>query len=304
VTLPPSGEQYELTWENQRAVVVEVGGGIRRYDVGERAVLQGYPRQAMCDGAHGAPLIPWPNRLADGHYSFQGTDYFVPVDEPEKKNAIHGLLRWRSWDGKRLSSSEVVMHQRLYPMQGYPFWLEVEIAYRLGKDGLKVTTTARNIGEAPLPFGAGQHPYLSPGTGLIDDCILQCRAGRRILTDDERQLPRGSEEVAGTEYDFSRPKRIGTLALDYPFTELERDSDGLAWVHLKGADERTVSMHVDESYHYIELYTADTLAEDRRRRGLGAEPMTCPPNAFQTGEDVISLQPGEKTSASWGVILQ
>ena len=51
----------------------------------------------MCDGAHGAPLIPWPNRLADGRYSFGGTEYQLALTEPENRNAIHGLLRWRNW---------------------------------------------------------------------------------------------------------------------------------------------------------------------------------------------------------------
>ena len=43
------------------------------------------------------PLIPWPNRLAEGRYSFAGSEHQLPLDEPERENAIHGLLRWRAW---------------------------------------------------------------------------------------------------------------------------------------------------------------------------------------------------------------
>jgi aldose 1-epimerase len=50
---PPSGQQFELSHGDQRATIVEVGGGIRTYRVGERDVLQPYTREAMCDGAHG-----------------------------------------------------------------------------------------------------------------------------------------------------------------------------------------------------------------------------------------------------------
>lgn len=69
-TLPPSGEQFEISYGEQRATIVEVGAGVREYVVGERPVLDPYPLQAMCDGGHGAPLIPWPNRIADGRYRF------------------------------------------------------------------------------------------------------------------------------------------------------------------------------------------------------------------------------------------
>jgi len=68
VNILPSGQQHEINWAGQHATIVEVGGGIRRYEVGDRAVLDPYRADAMCDGAHGAPLIPWPNRLADGRW--------------------------------------------------------------------------------------------------------------------------------------------------------------------------------------------------------------------------------------------
>ncbi|MGH9302279.1 MAG: aldose 1-epimerase family protein, partial [Acidimicrobiales bacterium] len=72
MTTPPSGEQFEIRDGEQKATIVEVGGGIREYVVGERPVLDSYPLDVMCDGAHGSPLIPWPNRLADGAYRFDG----------------------------------------------------------------------------------------------------------------------------------------------------------------------------------------------------------------------------------------
>jgi aldose 1-epimerase len=300
---PPSGQQFELSSGDQRATVVEVGGGIRAYSVGERDVLQPYAVDAMCDGAHGAPLIPWPNRLGDGRYRFDGTDHQVALTEPEKHNAIHGFLRWRPWHVVTQSESEVVMGVTLSPLQGYPFALDVTVGYRLDEDGLTVTTTATNIGDRPCPYGSGQHPYLSPGSGLVDDCTVQLGARTRIVTDPDRQLPTGVESVEGTPYDFRAQRRVGDLSVDYAFTDLDRDSDGRAWVSLTGADGRTTQLWVDEAYPIIELFTADTLAADRRRRGLGTEPMTCPPNAFQTGRHVIRLEPGDATTSTWGARL-
>jgi len=181
--IAPSGEQFEIRSGPQRATIVEVGGGVREYVVGQRRVLDPYPLEAICDGAHGAPLIPWPNRLADGTYRFDGSDHTVALTEPDKHNAIHGFLLWRSWQAVEHETSRVVMRTRLHPLMGYPFTLDVQVAYELGDDGLVVSTTATNLGDRACPYGAGQHPYLSPGHGSVDDCTLQLDAATRILTD-------------------------------------------------------------------------------------------------------------------------
>ncbi|WP_223164174.1 aldose 1-epimerase family protein [Nocardioides mesophilus] len=272
----PSGQQFEIRSGDQVAVVVEVGGGVREYSAGGRDVLDPYELDRMCDGAHGAPLIPWPNRLADGKYRFDGTDHQVALTEPEKHNAIHGFLRWRPWQCVEHEADHVTMATTLFPLKGYPFTLDVRVDYRLSETGLSVTTTATNVGADPAPYGCGQHPYLSPGAGRIDDCTLRLEAGTRILTDPDRQLPTGLEAVEGTPYDFREGRKVGDLEIDYAFQDLRRDSEGRAWVHLTGADGNTVHLWVDEAYPIVELYTGDTLAPERRRRGLGTEPMSCP----------------------------
>ncbi|WP_433161036.1 aldose 1-epimerase family protein [Kribbella sp. CA-247076] len=298
----PSGEQFEISAGGQRAVIVEVGGGLREYQVDGRPVLEPYDVDRMRDGAHGAPLIPWPNRLGDGRYSFDGGEYQVAWTEPEKRNAIHGFLLWRPWRAVEHEADRVVMGTMLHPLDGYPFALDVRVAYELGPGGLAVTTTAENVGERPCPYAHGQHPYLSPGTGLIDDCTLQL-AGRTRIRTDERQLPTDREPVAGTAYDFLEPRRLEATRIDHAFTDLVRDPDGLAWTRLWGPDGGCAELWVDGTYAYVETYTGDTLAPARARRGLGTEPMTCPPNGFASGEDVIRLEPGQSQVTVWGARL-
>jgi aldose 1-epimerase len=300
---PASGNQLEIGSGEQHAVVVEVGGGIREYTDRDRPVLDPYPPNAMADGAHGAPLVPWPNRIGDGRYRFGDTEYQLALTEPEKHNAIHGLLLWSSWDAVDHRPGEVTMRASIHPMQGYPWHLDVHVRYALSAEGLTVTTTATNTGDTAAPYGCGQHPYLSPGTGLIDETELQLDAATRIVTDPDRQLPTATEPVAGTPYDFRRPRRLGDLAVDYPFTDLTRDHHGRAWVRLRGIDGATAELWVDESYPIVELFTGDTLAPDRRRRGLGTEPMTCPPNAFHTGDRLLRLNPGDTATSRWGARL-
>lgn len=302
MAVAPSGEQFELRSGPHRATIVEVGGGIRTYSVADRQVLHPYEAAAMCDAAHGAVLIPWPNRLAGGRYRFGGRDLQLAITEPAKRNAIHGLLRWRPWRARGRSADRVVMTTSLYPMTGYPFALEVDVDYSVGDDGLVVRTTSTNIGEQACPYGAGQHPYLSPGDGLIDDCLLTLPAQTRVVTDD-RQLPSGREAVDGTPYDFRGSRRLGDLEIDFAFADPIRAGDGLATVELQGSDGRTAQLWLDENYPLIQVFTADSLAADRSRRGLGVEPMTCPPDAFNSGDNLIVLEPGQSQTTVWGARL-
>jgi aldose 1-epimerase len=299
----PSGEQFEINAGGQRATIVEVGGGLREYVVDGRPVLEPYAADRMRDGAHGAPLIPWPNRLEDGRYSFDGTTYRVPLTEPEKRNAIHGFLLWQPWEATERDADRVVMTTHLYPREGYPFTLGIGISYELGPKGLTVATTAENLGDRACPYGHGQHPYLSPGSGHIDACTLQLSGSTRIVTDPERQLPIGREPVEGTDFDFLEPRALGEARIDHAFTDLARDDDGRAWTRLWGPDGGCAELWVDDRYGFVETYTGDTLARERARRGLGTEPMTCPPNGFASGDHVIRLEPGESVTATWGACL-
>lgn len=300
----PSGEQIEIGYDDYTATIVSVGGGVRTLHLGDRPVLQPYPAEAMCDGAHGAPLIPWANRLADGAYRFDGQDYQVALTEPDKHNAIHGFLRWRTWIPVERDDDRVTMAAVIHPMQGYPFTVAVRVTYRLSGDGLDVTTTATNFGDHAAPYGCGQHPYLSPGDGLLDECTLHLGAATRILTDPHRQLPTGLQPVAGTEFDFNHARPIGDTVIDFAFTDLVRDDDGRARVELSAPDGWTAGTWADESFPIIELYTADTLSADRQRRGLGTEPMTLPPNGFQSGDGIVRLEPGDTHTTRWGAYLR
>lgn len=301
--IAPSGEQFEISHGEQRATIVEVGGGVRAYQVADRRVLDPYPLEAICDGAHGAVLVPWPNRLADGRYRFDGVDYQVALTEPERHNAIHGFLRWRPWRASERKLDRVVMQTRLHPREGYPFALEVSVAYKLGEEGLTVSLSATNIGERPCPYGSGQHPYLSPGSGLIDECVLELPAATRILTDQKRKLPVGRDPVEGSSCDFRSPRRLGAEEIDSAFTDLDRGEDGLARARLLAPDGGCVELWADERHEMLELYTGDDLLPARRRRGLGVEPMTCAPNAFQSGEGLVRLEPRQTFTARWGVRL-
>jgi aldose 1-epimerase len=303
MSLPPSGTQYEISWGAQRATVVEVGATLRDYDVGGLPVLDGFSIRETAVGGCGQPLLPWPNRILDGQYAFDGQSQQLPIDEVARHNATHGLTRWQNWMPLEHTTSRVRSGLTLHPRPGYPFTLALEINYSLDACGLKVQTTARNTGDRPLPFGAGQHPYLTVGTPRVDDAALQFEAGSRLEMDPDRRVPSGVlSTTAGTVFDFRTARRIADLVLDECFTDLARDADGRAHVRLSDpASGRSAALWMSREYRYVQLFSGDTLGPDRRRRGLAIEPMTCPPNAFRTGVDVIVLQPGDDVRLEWGI---
>ncbi len=300
----PSGEQYVLELGAQRAVVTEVGATLRAYAVGDREVLDGFPPDQMSSGGRGQLLLPWPNRVDGGRYTFDGATHQLPLNEPEKQNAIHGLTRWRSWRLVARAPARVALGLLLHPQPGYPFTLALEVVYTLSPEGLEVGTTARNLGARPLPFGAGQHPYFTVGLPRVDAALLHLPARTRLLV-DSRSLPRGAAPVAGTEYDFNAARPVGPLALDTCFADLVPDDHGRVRVNLAhpgGAPRLTLTL--DAAYQFVQVFTGDTLADPAaRRRGLAIEPMTCAPDAFNNGKGLRILAPGERFTARWSLAV-
>lgn len=302
----PSGEQHQIAQGDTHATVVEVGGGLRTLKSGDLEVLDGYPDDQMCRDGRGQILIPWPNRIAGGRYRFEGKEYQLPLTEPAPGNANHGLVRWQRWNGGPSSSpGSLTMAIRLFPSPGYPFILDVSADYVPAKDGLTVTLRVVNAGTEPCPFGAGQHPYLRCGTATVDSALLQVPA-KTIHRYDDRLIPVGTTPVNGTPLDFRTLRPIGDTVINMDYTDFERDGDGIARVTLQNPDGSVaVEVWMDEAFKHATLYTGETVQPpSRRRQSLAIEPMTCPPNAFVTGQDLLVLQPGESWQGSWGISVR
>ncbi len=303
-SLLPTGEQFEIRLGDRRAVVAEVGATLRSFQVAGREFLDTFAPDQMSTGGRGQVLMPWPNRLDGGAYDFLGRRHQLPISEPRTNNASHGLVRWRGWTPIERSAARVALGLLLHPQSGYPFTLALEVAYTLTGAGLEVRSTARNLGATPLPFGAGHHPYFTVGTARVDEATLRLPA-RTYLTTNDRLIPTGRAAVAGGDLDFRDERAIGGARLDTCFTDLIADGDCRTRVTLAapgGAPRLTIAL--DAAYRFIQVYTGDNLPDpDARRRGIAIEPMTCPANAFNSGDGLRVLDPGETFTAAWGVTV-
>ncbi|MFD9378308.1 aldose 1-epimerase family protein [Streptomyces sp. NPDC059999] len=297
----PTGQQFLLRSGEHSAVVVELGAGLRDYAVGGRRVLDGYTADEPITGGRGQLLVPWPNRVSGGRYDWKGEELQLPLTEPEAGNAIHGLLRWASWEPLERAEDRILLGTTLFPQPGYPFHLGVRAEYALGSEGLAVTVTARNLGGSAAPYGVGQHPYLTVGTEQVDEAVVTLPA-RAWLPPADQGAPVTPRPVEGTEYDFRAPRVLGPQHLDTPFAELERNSAGRAVVRLAHpSGSHGSDLWLGEGAAYLQVYTGDTLPVPDRRRGLAVEPMSCPPDAFRSGSGLVELAPGDLHTFRWGL---
>ena len=293
----PTGEQYEISSGEQRAVVTEVGAALRVYAVGGRDVVLGFGGDEVINGGRGQQLIPWPNRIRDGRYEFGGATQQLALTEPARHNASHGLARHVPWTLTEHTSDSVTLTVILYPQPGWPGTLRASLRYTLDDDGLNIAVAATNIGSTDVPFGYGAHPYLTVGEQNVDEVTITVPAAS-YLTVDDRLLPRSVEPVEGTTYDLRAAAPIGERTFDTAFTDVTVD-DGRWVVRLEHGD-RFAELWAESGFGWLQLYTG----ADQRDIGVAVEPMTCGPDAFNAGpthDGMVTLGPAAEFSGRWGI---
>lgn len=296
----PTGRQIPLQYDDFAAVITEVGAGLRELTWRGRPLVIGFAEDETPDAYQGAILAPWPNRIADGQYWFGGESHQLDLSEPERLNALHGLVNWAAWDIEQVSAagasdmSRVRLTHRLWPKPGYPHVLDLVVDYRLTDDGLTLGLTATNAGDSPAPYGGSFHPYLVAGSGDADSWSVQSPAGSYLTVDPNRLLPRGIAPLA--EFDFREPMPLGGLEIDHAFTDIAFDDAGLAALTLTDDAGQGVRMTWDRRCPWLQLCIPGKRRADLHRKALAVEPMTCPPDAFNSEVDLIVLEPGESHS--------
>jgi aldose 1-epimerase len=298
------GAEHVLRHGGYAAVATEVGGGIRLLTHEGRDLVRRYDADQVRPRFRGSLLVPWPNRVADGRYSFAGEEHQLALTEPERGNALHGLVCWVRFDLLEHGPESVVYRHRLVPQQGYPFELDVTVRHELGDEGLTTEVVTRNVGGRAAPYGVAPHPYLV-ADGPLDEWVLRLPASRVLEVTPDRLLPTALSDV-DADRDFRTARPIGRLELDHAFTGLSADPDdpaGRTRVTVAGRDGRGVQVTWDgERLPWLQVHTGDLPAEpEETRRGLAVEPMTCAPDAFRSGDGLVVLEPDEEHRASWTV---
>jgi aldose 1-epimerase len=235
--------------------------------------------------------------VEDGVWYLDGRKQQLDITEVSRNNASHGLLRNASYGLVEESQYSVTLEATIFPQHGYPFLLRHRVQYLLAEDlGLVVRQSLINDSKAPAPFVLGAHPYLRLGDMDLDEMRLTVSAGTRLVA-DERLIPRSTEPVSG-DTDLRTGRRVGTLDIDVALTDIAFDG-GVARHTMAAPDGRSVSLWQDESCSYVHVFV--TTQFPGRPRAVAIEPMTGPANAFNSGDGLRWLQPGETFSMGWGI---
>ncbi|MCU1678748.1 MAG: aldose 1-epimerase family protein [Frankiales bacterium] len=300
----PSGEQVRLTSGDYAAVVTEVGASLRELTFRGSDVTKPFREDQRMQLHRGGVLAPWPNRIGDGKYTFNGVEMQVPVNEVARHTALHGLVNWHPWAIASSREDQATLRTRVWPQPGYEFTLDLSITYALSADaGLTITLTATNAGDSAAPFGSGIHPYLVAGDNGVDEYTMTVPAASVLDVDPERLLPTGgTSPVAGTELDFREPRLVGRTRLDHALLDVIAGADGIAVARVVGPTGRGAEIVWDATIcPWVQVHTADRPDVENNRVAMAIEPMTCPPDAFRTGDGLIVLEPGQSTSAWWTI---
>jgi aldose 1-epimerase len=298
VNAVPTGEQYEISSGSLRAMVTEVGATLRSFSVEGREVVRGFGVDEMSTAGRGQNLVPWPNRIRDGRYTFNGVTQQLALSEPARHNASHGLARYVPWVLVEKTTDAVTNRVRIHPQPGWPGTLEVQITHQVEEDGLTVTVEATNVSATELPFGYGAHPYVTVGEATVDEVALTVPAASYLEVDD-RLLPTKISPVDGTPYDLRQGAVVGSTTLDTAMTGMARGSDG-RWRAKLELDDRYAELWGDETMNWVQVFTGGP----HRDRSIAVEPMTCGPDAFNPGpthDGMRILAPAQTFVGQWGI---
>lgn len=294
-----TGEQLEITHGSASAVVSVVGAGLRAFEVGGVPYVETYGDEPPM-GA-GAVLVPWPNRVAGATWSRNGETHRLEVTEAVRGNAIHGLVRRALWSVVSHEDSSVTLEATVGGAPGWPFPFRTTISYAVSDTGLTITHTVENHGDRDMPFGVGIHPYPRPGDTDVDDCVLTLAAHTVLPVDLESLIPNGDPvDVAGTDYDFSVGRALRDVELDTAFGGCEPGPDQLVRHSVRAEDGSGVEVWADPVFRWVQVFTTDSYP-GKDTRAVAIEPMTCPPDALNSGVDLLCLPPGDTWAGRWGI---
>jgi aldose 1-epimerase len=294
----PSGARHVIGDGPYTAVVRSVGASLQSLRWNDRDLVLPFGDDDIRPAFRGAVLAPWPNRVADGRWSWRGEQQQLALTEPDRGHALHGLVAWTEWTVSEAGDRSVTLTTTLRPQPGYPFIVDLTMRWSLDREhGLTAELTASNIGPDAAPYGCAIHPYLVAPGGSVDDWVLHVPADRELQV-DERVLP---TELIGVPpaHDFREARAVGTAQIDHAFTGVRFDH-GEAHVTVTDADGHGACVGFGEATPWVQVCTSDWPGPSHRA-GLAIEPMTCPPNALATGTDLVVLEPGSEHVVRWWI---
>ncbi|MDP9027910.1 MAG: aldose 1-epimerase family protein [Actinomycetota bacterium] len=305
------GPQYVLDHHGVRLEVAALAAALRSLTVDGVQLTEPYGPELVAPMGCGMVLAPWPNRVRDALWEWEGEPQLLDVTEPKLHNASHGLLRNTGYALVEQTDTSLTLGALIAPQHGWPFLLDTRVRYELDADGVTVTHAVTNLSTRTAPWAVGAHPYFRVGDVPSEELTVTLTGATRLELDD-RFNPVGVNPVDADDgtggsgsYDLRDGRPARGLDLNTGYGDLaNRDGRAdVAW--LTAADGRCTTLWADAAFRWIQAYTPSDFPRDPADGGPGfaiaLEPMTAPPNALNSGVDLIQLEPGASWAGSWGV---
>lgn len=277
-------------WANIHAV----GAALTEYRVGNFEIV-GDPTQHGQSGSYvGSTLAPWANRVAGGTWMLDGQPMSLTVNEPARNSALHGLVADKAWSVVDHQDSKLTLGYRLDASAGYPFELELEVSYEIAATGLIVSSRVINHSSARAPFVMAFHPYFK----LAAETVLVNEFSQYLIA-DSNLIPVGKvAPIQELGFDADGQLRVIGADLDHGFVA-DADADHTLETRLISS-ALEVSIWQEQPYRFLIVFTgkAGTLEQPGY---IAVEPQTAATNAFNSGDGLLWLEPGETLALVWGV---
>jgi aldose 1-epimerase len=299
-------EQIDLCHEqsnNTLSIIPEFGACLLALKLRGQPILDAYSTPALLQENYWGKnvlLYPFPNRLRDGLYSWQGQSFQFPLNDADTGNALHGFGMDRPMQIYMLnlgntSASIGLRYEYLGERLHYPFPFVFNAIFSLQEpNAFEIELQVQNTGPTPMPIGFGWHPYFQMAN-RVEEIALQLPSAMRVEV-DERLLPTG-KRLPFNEFEQLRP--LEDEVLDTCFA-LAADIPSVAEVTVKGA--RGILHYWQETgpgkFNFLQIFTPP------HRQSIAIEPMTCNIDAFNNGEGLLLLAPGTQATARAGCRLE
>lgn len=243
-----------LTLQAKEASLVlapESGGAIAGWTIGPHHVF----RPALADalvrgvsrGMSAYPLVPFSNRINNGHFSFGGQSYQLARNFGDEPHAIHGVGWTSVWD--TAERSEAAARLKLdytaegKAARGWPFPFAAVLQFDLSPNDLKLRLSVTNRHAAPAPAGLGLHPFYprTPNATLRFNASGVWRTGADHMPTQCVPVP--------SEWSHVSPRPVGSATLDNLFVGW----DGVAEIAL-GPSPVRVRMTASDIFRRIVVY--------------------------------------------------
>jgi aldose 1-epimerase len=286
-------ERFDLSNDatgNGFSVVPAAGVNVLDIVFGGKSILDGYASpEELAEGKWGKStvLFPFPNRLDGGRYTWRGKQYQFPINNAATGNAIHGFVREETFRPEYVFLAQDRAHIRCsYEYGGhrayYPFPFLMELEFAISDSGsFEMEVEIENLHSEPIPVGFGWHPYFRLADSA-DAHGLQLPACERVAI-NERMIPTGQRVPY---HDFSRKKRVGETVLDTCFAVSTKR--GAYSLKLFGDGDVLSVRAPATTFPFFQVFTPP------HRQSIALEPMSCNVDAFNNGEGLVALAPGEK----------